>query len=416
MSVKELFEYWQKYACLDSKFMPCNQDDEDLAFIVLSDLNPSHSETVFSPTIQYKARLLKIQHVDSGKRFIAKLVLDYTCNTEYFNYIEISKLSNGKLPHIMQLVDRRQIISDDDLVALHIMIMNEGVPLTRIYHNLNAHAEFNDMKPEFWLSNAFQLLYSIAFLHHNMFQHRDIHIGNIVYAKDSNAEPIEHYKVDDTYFAVKTEFLNVRTSLKLIDFGLSAYMLNDEEALNTTAYMIHSRPSDFIFSDGIRILSITNNDELFAYGLWLYFAIYRRFNIPQHPCKIKLIELIQKLTNDKLMSLYKDYEASTIADHAISLVLLMGFPPMTNHTFYSSPVGSFLYENRTWVLNLPCYNMLSMLPIDEDERYGKLHQILKIVLKWNRCDRPQSAKDLLLSPAFASLRTDATTKAWNAFI
>lgn len=416
MSLVELFGYWQRYACLTSKFMPCNQHDENLTYIVLRDLNPEHTKQLLSTEATHGNRLLLIQHIESGKKYIAKLILDYSCNTEYHNYVEISKLARSKLPNIMPLINYHQICDDESNDALHILIMNEGIPFTTAYRKLTDLSEFRDMKQEFWLSQAFQMLYALAFLHYNMFQHRDIHYGNFVYALDQRPEVSESYAVDDVYFNVKTEFLGVKTTLQLLDFGLTAWLLNDAEAMNTTAYVVANRPPDFIFADSRRVLAITNNDELFAYGLWLYFSIYSRFEFQAYPLKYRLVTVFDGLRGTGLQELYRDYSSEDLAEQAIVLVLLMGFPSQQSSYFYQSRAGQVMLEHKTLVVTHPGYNIISMLSVDSCVKYGKIHEILKRVLKWERCDRPATARELLLSPGFESLRSPKTTNAWNVFI
>jgi serine/threonine protein kinase len=417
MSIQETFEHWQRHACLDRRLRPCNQCDESLSYIVLEDLDQERTDRLLSSKYTTGSRILKIQDIYAHKRYIVKLLLDYSYNTECRNHQEISKLAHGKLPNIMELAECVSFEFPHETRALYALKMEEGVTCSELYKLLHQIPEFKEMRADFWLSQAFQLLYAIAFLHYNCFQHRDLHIRNFVYVQTMQAPDTSIYKVEDFYFKIPTKYLGYVAVPKLIDFGLTANMCDNDEALSTTAYMIWNRPPEYIFCDRYQPTQITNKAELFAYGLCMLSGAYRRLQIPPHPNVDRLVKMIQTLKDDRLESnfktMYHGYSAEQIAEQALNLVLLLGFPPKASN-FYNSPIGTFLFEKRFWLIEDPQYD--TILHLRTDTQYGKLNMILKAVLKWNSHERPESARALLLSPVFDCFRTTETSNAWNAFI
>jgi calcium-dependent protein kinase len=167
----------------------------------------------------------------------------------YFELIknEVNILSNLDHPNIVKYFG----VYEDDLYIHILMEYLKGYDLYKII----ALKKYTDFDEKDVCEIIFQLLQALSFIHNQNIIHRDIKPENIL-------------------FANKKDY----STLKLIDFGLSAYMDNCKNVVGTPYYMApemidgHSYPQSDIWSIGVIIyLSLTgkfpfeskDNRELF---------------------------------------------------------------------------------------------------------------------------------------------------------
>ena len=167
----------------------------------------------------------------------------------YFEMIknEVNILSNLDHPNIVKYFG----VYEDDLYIHILMEYLKGYDLYKII----ALKKYTDFDEKDVCEIMFQLLQALSFIHNQNIIHRDIKPENIL-------------------FANKKDY----STLKLIDFGLSAYMDNCKNVVGTPYYMApemidgHSYPQSDIWSIGVIVyLSLTgkfpfeskDNRELF---------------------------------------------------------------------------------------------------------------------------------------------------------
>lgn len=387
-------------------------------YYVLEDLKPSQTRDLFKTFYKSGAQIFLLEGVEDRKSYVAKVVYDNWKGTEVRNQLDIARLANRRLPNIVRTLQTN--LTKDDTFMCRVLLMESAFQFRPYYVQIRKALHTPTETTQFHLSFVFQLLYAVNFLHFNCYQHRDIRDANIVFEAETDPSEVKSqiFRLDAAHaFEIPLRFGGFWMVPKLIDFGLTANMLVEEEQSGLTAYVSTSRPPDFIFSDGARRLDIRNSDELFAVGMTLFYVLYESFKLEalEGAHFNKLCALIEKLQEDELYELYVPYSAKELAHHAISLVLLMGFPDYSYRPFYTSPVGAYLVSIRDEIQNHRHYNLLAR---SKTSNYcGKHPEMMKLIRKlvrWERFRRPVSAYELLKSTMFERFKTTNTeTPHWN---
>jgi serine/threonine protein kinase len=417
-AARKEFELWTPGAHIGEDLKVKSTGSLLARYYVLEDLKPSQTRDLFKTDYTTGAQIFLLEGIDDGKSYVAKVVYDNWKGSEVRNQLDIARLAHRRLPNIIRTF--KTGVTKDDAYMCRVVLMESAYQFRphymKIRKALSTPAETN----EFHLSLAFQLLYAMTFLHFNCYQHRDIRDANIVFEVETGPSEVKShlFRLDAAHmFEIPLRFGTFWAVPKLIDFGLTANMLVEDEQSQLTAYVSTSRPPDFIFSDGTRRLDIRNSDELFALGMTLFYFLYEPFKLDalEGPHFDKLCALIEKLQEDQLYELYFPYPAKEIANHAISLVLLMGFPDYSYRQFYTSPVGAYLVDIEYDIQKHRHYNLLSRSKTDNYcGRHPEMMKLIRKLVRWERFRRPVSAAELLKSTLFDRFKTTTNeTPHWN---
>lgn len=417
---KREFEKWMPGAHIGDDLKVKGSGAVNVEYYVLADLAQAGNKTILLEDYTRATQVLHVEHINTRKEYIAKVIYDAPYNSEVKNQLDICRLALGKLPNIIKTVGTASTVSSNKVCR--VLLMERGHRFNPHYKLVRKSAKTKQMVADFHLSLVFQILYALHFLHFHCYQHRDIRQENMVFEmvdEDMGQYENETYQLGEYVFSVPVKFNSFWCIPKFIDFGLSVNLANDEDQGNITAYVAVHRPPDLVFSDGLRRLEIRNNDELFALGMCLFYMIYPLFELGELKDLLfkKLCALVEDLKANELYELYHQYTTEETAYHAIALVLLMGFPPFEYRPFYTSAVGGMLFSFEEEIRSHPHYDLMARTkPATYLGQHGELMKILRKVIRWERSRRPLSAGHLLQNPIlFGRFRVaSSTTAQWNA--
>lgn len=338
------------------------------------------------------------------EEFFLKIVLLPLGGVEANMSEKVRLLCNSKTPNLIDVVKTRSIEYTKHQIDFVLMKYEENFinSMKVIIKELPSDDEFFPLAETI----IFQISHGLGVMHANFLQHRDIKKQNLCIG-ESETNHIQ-YVIDDVKFRIPVRFENHSCVVKITDFGLSCDKLNpfaEDDALNNTD---PSLSPDFVFFDHGRDLEYQNVDEIFSAGMCIVSAI-TGFRMTENMDRgirreiIGLFEFQKENGTPTVKTHLKTRNLAFVAYQAFRLVLLLGYPTKREMPmFYRSIVGKAILAMKPYLESLENYDYLRK-QLDDSHIYVKA---LKKMLRWNRSDRVESFKDLLMSDLFQHYRIE----------
>lgn len=398
------FERWGPGASICNNLRVCFWNSNQLRFRVVRDLQAKKTKELLLSEYIDGVMVLVVEDVKTKHQYVVKLIYTQIGKTELNYHLRLSRLANGRLPNVIQILKHSKLLSFDTSTVLDILLMEKGETFTRQLNYL--HLENDGNADECSLAVAFQMLFSVYFLHDNCFQHRDIRLQNFVFSKrDDIASQKMQYSLDDkTTFSIPIYFDGKLAIPLLIDFGLTTDMTLETDVDCLTGYCSMFRSPELMFLELSSTTKITNGDDLFALAIVWLAMTYKEFPLPKftHAQKMDFEDALESATQQSLFDFYHQYTPRELWQQGVFLVLLMGFPPEHCKYFYDSVLGKQLLKVAPVLTADPNYDFLEKRK--RDTAFPAVHALICEVMKWDKNQRPASAYQLLRSHCFDRFR------------
>ena len=333
-----------------------------------------------------------------------KITLTMLGHTEATVTRKVGELCCNKSPNLVEVIYTRSVEylkhQLDFMMTKFEMKFDESMKV--IYNSVRDDEELL----EIFEVLIFQLAHGLCIMHQNYLQHRDVK-KSILCIGESRHKRLQ-YVVDGVMFSVPAQFNGYSCVVKLTDFGLSHDGLNpfaEDEALNNTD---HSLAPHFVFFNHKKDLKYYDSDEIFSTGMCILSAV----------TNFQMETLDRGIRREIIKFYYYQQEGGSPSVHlhlslrnlayvtyqAFRLILLLGYPTKQEMPeFYESLVGRAMLRVKPYLISLSNYDYLRKR-MDSSQIHTKA---LQRMLRWNRSERIESLKHLLLSDLFQHYRTDS---------
>jgi serine/threonine protein kinase len=411
--MRQCFERWQVGLKLTTSFQPCPDGHPDVRYLVAEDMEPNSTKKYFLMGKSTGAMLLQLADVQSEATLVAKVLLVHDTGEEGKLLKYVSRLARSRTPNIIPVHRVTTNTAPLEDLTCQVIVMAEGLPFRAYYLQLLDRCSTLAQKFAVQKTIAFQLVYVLHFLHHFDVQHRDIRPENIVFA--TGTVGVQQFIVDDVVFQPHLMHTGCLVVPQLIDFGLSFNREMCQQSDFPIANACLFKPPDMVFVRSLEKLCYENSDELFSLGLALLRALRGKPYLHPPPALEKdMAHVFDRLQSGRLSEHYSIHTSVEYAQHALTLVLLLGYPPQSYTAFYDTEPGVFLVLHQRQIKALPAYDWLARTKGMELHENTEMYRLLRKLLRWER-HRRLSAAALLQTSFFSDLRadTDPAMQQWR---
>lgn len=403
--MRQCFERWKVDLRLTSGFQPCSDDHPDMRYVVYEDMQPTSTKKYFLMGKSTGTMLLRLLDMLSNRTLVAKVLMVHDVGEEGRLLKYAFNMARGRTPNIITVHKVLTNINPLEDLTHQVIVMDDGEPFKSHYLQLMEACQTLAEIFAVQKTIVFQLVYALHFLHYFNIQHRDIRPDNIVFA--TGEMPAQQFILGDAVFQLQFMHAGCLVMPQLIDFGLAYHHEICQPSDIPVANCYQFKPPDMVFVRSLDSLRYDNSDEIFSLGLTLLRMLRRKPALNGSPqLETNLARVFERLQNGPMSEHYSLHSPREYAEHALILVLLLGYPPDSYTAFYDTTPGKFLVAHKSQVMELPGYDWLARTKSMKLNENTEIYRLLGEILRWERDKRLPSAAALLRTSFFDDLRAE----------